>query len=321
LRAASWVNQEALFNIAAWAPTLFPEGDWDAQGAWRVPSSALGRPNQEALCIHPSGCKDFGPEWPNHLASVYTAIRLVQAFFRQGKNGELELVTEFDEWGAPKGGSVTHDRAAAVLAEALGFDWYELQKQDAIGFEPVKIEDKRRKLILSDSDFVANFESPEYTLDGILQRRYVYSMTAATGGGKTAVALLLAACIGLGRKLGDREVEQGRVLYFASENTVDVQARWIAMAECMGFDPGSTNVYFVAGATKLSAIADQIIREAKALGDLTLVVVDTSAATFEGEDENNNVHTIEHAKRMRSLTSLPGGPTVLVLCHPTKRAS
>ncbi len=93
------------------------------------------------------------------------------------------------------------------------------------------------------------------------------------------------------------------------------------MSEHCGFEIGETNVRFVSGATRLSEIAEQITREAAGMDDLALVIVDTSAATFEGEDENSNVHAIEHAKRMRSLTLLRGGPTVLVLTHPTKRAS
>src|SRR3990167_3835769 len=94
------------------------------------------------------------------------------------------------------------------------------------------------------------------------------------------------------------------------------------MAQHCGFEIGSTNVHFVSGAPRLSEIAERITTEATAGGhDLALVVVDTSAATFEGDDENSNVHAIEHAKRMRSLTLLRGGPTVLVLTHPTKRAT
>lgn len=178
-----------------------------------------------------------------------------------------------------------------------------------------------QKLIQSSAEFVAGFVPPEYLLDGILQRRFCYALTAQTGAGKTAVALLLAANVALGRRLGDRDVERGRVLYFASENSVDVQARWVAMAQHSKFNVDTIDVHFVSGATKLSEITERITIEAQALGDLALVIVDTSAATFEGEDENSNVHVMEHAKRMRSMTLLRGGPTVLVLCHPTKRAA
>jgi hypothetical protein len=159
------------------------------------------------------------------------------------------------------------------------------------------------KLIQSSAQFVAGFVPPEYLLDGILQRLFCYALTAATGAGKTAFALLLAMCVALGRRLADRDVERGAVLYFASENSVDVQARWVAMAQHYKFDVDTIDVHFVSGATKLSEITERITAEAQAIGDLALVIVDTSAATFEGEDENSNVHVMEHAKRMRSLTA------------------
>lgn len=177
------------------------------------------------------------------------------------------------------------------------------------------------RLIKSSAEFVADFVAPSYLLDGILQKHFCYALTAATGAGKTAIALRLAAHVALGRKLGDRDVERGRVLYFAAENYVDVQARWIAMAQHCGFDASAIDAFFVSGATKLSEIAERITTEARAIGDLALIVVDTSAATFEGGDENGNVDSLVHAKRMRSLTELQGNPSVLVLCHPVKSAT
>jgi hypothetical protein len=187
--------------------------------------------------------------------------------------------------------------------------------------KPPPIAAAVKRLMQTSAEFVAGFTPPEYLWDGILQRRYCYSLTAITGHGKTAVALLLAMSVALERRLGGRDVERGRVLYFASENSVDVQSRWIAMAEHCGFDVNTIDVRFVSGVTKLSEIAVRITAEAKATGDLALVVVDTSAATFEGDDENSNVAALEHAKRMRSLTELPGGPTVLLLCHPKASAT
>jgi hypothetical protein len=52
-----------------------------------------------------------------------------------------------------------------------------------------------------------------------------------------------------------------------------------------------------------------------------LVVVDTSAAYFPGDDENSNTQAGNHARHLRSLTKISGGPCTLVLCHPTKRAA
>jgi hypothetical protein len=47
-------------------------------------------------------------------------------------------------------------------------------------------------------------------------------------------------------------------------------------------------------------------------------VIDTSAAFFEGDQENDNHQMGQHARMMRSLVELEGGPAVVVTCHPTK---
>jgi hypothetical protein len=44
----------------------------------------------------------------------------------------------------------------------------------------------------SQADFLKGFVPPDYIVDGVLQRRFIYSMTGRTGGGKTAIALALA---------------------------------------------------------------------------------------------------------------------------------
>jgi hypothetical protein len=79
------------------------------------------------------------------------------------------------------------------------------------------------------------------------------------------------------------------------------------------------NVYFVPGVFKFTEIGERIKQE-MAAQELALVVVDTSAAYFETDDENNNMQALAHAKRLRELSRLPGGPTVLICCHPTKNA-
>jgi hypothetical protein len=57
-----------------------------------------------------------------------------------------------------------------------------------------------------------------------------------------------------------------------------------------------------------------------AANELALVVVDTSAAYFETDDENNNMQALAHAKRLRELSRLPSGLTVLICCLSTTNA-
>ena len=171
------------------------------------------------------------------------------------------------------------------------------------------------------SQFVANFVPPDYVLDGVLQRRFLYSFTGRTGSGKTAVVLLIAASVALGRKIGDLEVALGRVFYFCGENPDDVRMRWIALAQQMDFEVDAIDVHFFPGRFKISEMYQRILAEAQAIGGVVLVVVDTSAAYFETDDANSNTQQGEHGRRLRTLTQLPGGPCVLVNCHPVKNAA
>src|SRR5262249_54554507 len=169
--------------------------------------------------------------------------------------------------------------------------------------------------------FTDGFIPPDYLIDGLLQRRFCYSLTAPTGAGKTAIALLLAALVALGRSVGNRQVTPGRVLYFAGENPDDVRMRWIAMAEHIGFETQAIGVRFVAGSFKLADLNTRIRQEVELLGGAELVIIDTSAAFFGGSEENSNVEMGAYARIIRGLTELEGGPTVIALCHPPKGAT
>ena len=202
-------------------------------------------------------------------------------------------------------------------------DWLDAggsaEKLDIILRNTAEVENPpAQRLIASSSEFLNGFIPPDYLIDGLMQRRFCYSLTAATGTGKTAVALLLAAHVALGRSIGKHQLERGRVLYLAGENPDDVRMRWIAMSEKMGFDPAKIDVHFLPGVFKLSEIYARIANEVERIGGVVLVVVDTSAAYFEGADENGNVEMGNHARRMRSLVNLPGQPCALVACHPVK---
>ncbi len=196
-----------------------------------------------------------------------------------------------------------HDQAQTLNGSANGKD-----------HPPVK------RLIQSSAEFVAGFTPPEYVIDGILQRGFLYALTGQTGSGKTAILLRWAAHVALGRPIADRAVEKGRALYFAGENHVDIQMRWIAMAEQLDEDIDDIDVCFIPGQIKISDMKERIAAEVRETGEMTLVVIDTATAYFEGDDENKNPQALAHARLLRGLTELPGRPCVVAACHPTKNA-
>jgi hypothetical protein len=186
--------------------------------------------------------------------------------------------------------------------------------------EPLNSTDAGSRLIVSTCEFVTGFVPPDYLIDGLVQRRFLYAMTAPTGTGKTAIALRVAAHVDRGLPLAGREIDRGKVLFFAGENPDDVRMRWIKLLEEMSIDQADSGVFWCAGSLKLSdqELRKRIDAETATHGPFALVIVDTSAAFFAGDDENNNAQMAAHARMLRTFVDTPGGPTVLVTCHPVK---
>lgn len=178
--------------------------------------------------------------------------------------------------------------------------------------------------ILSAADFVRDFVPPTYVVDGIMQRGRLYSKTAKTGDGKTAIALTISLHVAAGRPLGRIEVEQAPVLYFAAENADDVRMRVILSAEVLGFDLERLPLYFVDTPFDVTRWAEYVTERAKGIGGIGLVVVDTGPAFLASlgvEEENSNTQMLAFARALRELTKLPGRPAVDVLTHPIKGAA
>jgi AAA domain len=234
-----------------------------------------------------------------NLAGVATTVRIV-------KLPGLPEKGDVSDW-FNNGGNA--EKLSGLAAEAS--EWAP---------QPGSSEPRESKLLLTSAEFVADFVPPDYLIDGLIQRRYFYSMTAPTGAGKTCVVLRIAAHATLALPLGDKFVEKVRVLFFAGENPDDVRARWIKLCEELGQKPEAMEVFFLAGAPPITSdeIRKMIDAEAEKHGPFGLVIVDTSAAFFRGEDENSNAQLGDHARKLRSFVDLPGGPAVIVTCHPTK---
>jgi hypothetical protein len=302
------VNALALSALTKWVPALFGSAatfhaTGTTAGGYRIKSTDLGRTNDEDLSISPKGIKDFG---------VYD-----EGDPRQGKRTAIDVVVEFtprtsqfDTGMKPADAALWLCKQMSIPPGALGWNGA-TQQEGPVHTGPY---------IVSSAGFLAGFIPPDYLIDGILQRRFCYSFTAPTGSGKTAIALLLSVHVALGRRIGEAFVEKGRVLYLAGENPDDIRMRWLAAAEKLDFDPATIDVHFLPGVYKISAIYDSIHAEVMKIGPVALVVVDTSAAYFEGDDENGNVQMGDHARRLRSLVKLPGEPCVLIACHPVKNA-
>src|SRR5262249_56355003 len=103
------------------------------------------------------------------------------------------------------------------------------------------------------------------------------------------------------------EGASGCVGVSGGENPDDYRKRWLAMTQQFGLTPEDMDVFFVPGVFKFSEIGERI-RSEMAMHELALVVVDTSAAYFETDNENDNVQAGATARRLRQLGHVDGGP-------------
>lgn len=173
----------------------------------------------------------------------------------------------------------------------------------------------------SKAEFLAALTPPEYLIENILQRGFIYALTGLTQAGKTAVALLIAQLVSSAdhnARLGRYQAEKGRVIYFVGENPDEVRMRVLGMDKKRDDDPSKDNITFIPGVFDIGPMMTIIEVDLKRNGEAALIVVDTSAAYFLQDDENSNTMMGAYARKLRSLTTLTGNPTVLVLCHPPK---
>ena len=173
--------------------------------------------------------------------------------------------------------------------------------------------------------FAAEYEPAEYLIDYMLQTGFLYSLTAETGAGKTALMILVSALVATGKPFGQAEVKRGNVIYCVGENADEFRQRMICLRENSFYPPEYDGIHVLTPESHKGLLtpagAAEVAAYAKALGGVDLVVVDTAAAFFDGEEENSNTELGEYARRLRRrLCTLPGKPCVVVCSHPTKNA-
>lgn len=179
-------------------------------------------------------------------------------------------------------------------------------------------------LVLSMAQLLDTFKPLSYLVEGILLRGYIYALTGQTSHAKTAIALAIAELVTSPHPamLGKHAVEKGHVLYFIGENPEDIMMRLIG-AHTKRDDPNPRDdpCFFIKGCVDVAKEFELIKQQVSArCGKLDLVIIDTSAAYFLGNEELSNTQMGEHARKLRHLSELPGRPCVLVLCHPIKHA-
>ena len=199
--------------------------------------------------------------------------------------------------------------------------WQKLRLDDVIGTagrEQAHRDGIPRPMLLA--TFLETAQPPEFLVEPVLQRGYLYTLTAPTFHGKTTVLLLLAICVALQRLFAGLHTQQGRVVLFAGENTNDTAEKLRALCDFLGVDPEHVPLTIIPGAFDMANSIQPALLAAAADGPVALVLIDTSAAYRFDENEDDNQRSKQWGQTLREFTQIAGRPAVIVAAHPIKHA-
>jgi archaellum biogenesis ATPase FlaH len=170
-------------------------------------------------------------------------------------------------------------------------------------------------------DLKAKRKSLRYTIDGVVQRGRIYTLTGRTGDGKTTWCATAALAVATGRSdiLG-LDVERGRVVYLAMENPDDTVTRFTIAQRFYHIPDSVIDRLFIVTTKATPESVFAALEKLSRSGGFALVIVDTLAAYFDGTDMNDNVAAGNFMRRLRALTRVLGNPAIVVPAHPTKGA-
>lgn len=194
---------------------------------------------------------------------------------------------------------------------------------DDISNEPEPPEDPPRYQFVQAAVF-AHVAPLRWIIKGILPAAELGMVYGDSGSGKTFVTLDILAAIALGASWRGHKVAQGSVAYIAAEGASGVKNRLRACAAYRGhaLDLAALPLHVLGDAPNFTVHKEalEVIKAAKQLGPLSVIVVDTYAAVMPGANENNGEdagRVIAHCKLLHKAT----GALVLLIHHSGKDAS
>jgi hypothetical protein len=181
-----------------------------------------------------------------------------------------------------------------------------------LGEDPARQPPSR---VIGAGTFMRTYAPISYTIDGQLPSGFL------------TFAQILTLAVSMNRpNIIGAEVEPGRVAYVTLENPIDFKMKLAVGCHVhnITFNDIEPRLAIIEGRDTPEQIIDGLRLDAEANGSFQHVNIDTLQAGFAaagGGKFNDNEAILSYVMRLRALTGLPGQPSVLVLCHPTKNAT
>jgi RecA-family ATPase len=161
-----------------------------------------------------------------------------------------------------------------------------------------------------------------WLIEQFLQKGSLALMFGEPGTGKTFYALDIACAVALGRDWRGKPTAQGSVAYVAAEDSIGVRNRLEVYCRVNQINPADLDLHVTANGANLldGKWVDSYIQALKQISNLTLVVIDTLAASTPGGDENNSA-SMGMFIYLCKWIQIETGASVLVVHHCGKDIS
>jgi AAA domain len=286
--------------------------------------------------------QDYGDGFPEALTALWDRLPPeVHDLFRSSWNAPNKSYRDYlKEWLtaardhgweladclAMAGCAWAKERAKDGIRRNLGWrnllrqEWAEINEPPKPPPDPFAMERDGLPPLMTATAFLAAARAPQFLIDPIIQRGFLYTLTARSYHGKTTLMIYLCLCMAMARPFAGLHTEQGRIAYLIGENPDEFAQKLAVACEFWGINPAELPITFLPGAFDLTANLDAALTKTAACGPLSLVVLDTSAAFRYDDSEDDNQQSKLWAQALRSFTRLPGNPAVITPTHPVKNA-
>lgn len=159
-----------------------------------------------------------------------------------------------------------------------------------------------------------NLPAPTWLVDKVIPAGGAIALWGMPGAAKSFIAIDVAMCVATGREWNGHAVESGFVVYVSAEGGAGIGKRARAWLQANGLSAREANIAWLVeslhvglGSDQLEAFCDRLETEVRR--DPTLIIIDTLARCFEGdenlqEDMNHFVAGVDLLRKRFSCTVL-----------------
>jgi hypothetical protein len=171
------------------------------------------------------------------------------------------------------------------------------------------------------ADEMSRQKTAKWLIKGVLPAADIVTIFGASGSGKSFVVLEMAACIALGVPWRGHKAEKGRVVIIAAEGAGSYGKRIKALAQYLGISPKDLDIGVIVVPPNLMEEGDvtELAASIKAVGDVSLIIIDTFAQVTPGANENGSEDMGLALSNVRVLGDATGA-TVELVHHAGKDA-